>query len=204
MKSEDMPSILGISGSPHADGMTNKLLKAVLDAATQEGAETKLINLYELNIVHEPGYYSKDPSAAIPKKMPRDDITALYPDIRRAEGIVLATPTYWANMSGVMKDFIDHLTPLENEKFALQGKIAAFIAVSKENEGGVEMAAMSMVAALCQMGMLIPPNAVMWFPGSWHTSTKTVDSWAVADAPVVGKNMVKLIKLLRQSGIKWG
>lgn len=64
-------------------------------------------------------------------------------------------------MSGVMKDFIDHLTALENDGFKLEGKVAAFIAATKENEGGVEMAVMSMVTALAQMGVLIPPNSIM-------------------------------------------
>jgi len=30
------------------------------------------------------------------------------------------------------------------------------------------MAAMSMVAALTQMGIMFPPNSVMWYPGAWQ------------------------------------
>jgi multimeric flavodoxin WrbA len=135
--------------------------------------------------------------------MPPDGITALYPEIERADGLVLATPVYWANMSGIMKDFIDHLTALENRDFALEGKVAAFIAASKENEGGVEMAAMAMVTALAQMGVLIPPNAVLWHPGRWVTATGDHPSWAREDAPRVGRNMVRLIELLRAHPIAW-
>ena len=110
-------------------------------------------------------------------------------------------------MSGIMKDFIDHLTALENDHFQLIGKIAAFIAASKENEGGLEMAVMSMVTALGQMGVLIPPNAIMWYPGSSGHIGATSEgkkSWAMDDAPHVGRNMVRLINLLREHPIEWG
>ena len=199
------PFILAINGSPHKEGNVAQLLDLVLGGAKEAGAETKRVNLYELTIVHEPGYYSEDPEKEVPKNMPKDGITALYPEILRADGLVLGTPTYWANMSGIMKDFLDHLTALENKgDDVLLGKMAAFVAASKENEGGVEMAAMSMVAALAQMGFLIPPNAIMWYPGEWTSAKETVESWARDDAPFVGKNMVELIQLLKTHPIAWG
>lgn len=195
--------ILGVNGSPHETGVVADLLHRVLEGARAAGAETEIIDLYKLAVVHEPGLYSEDPTKGVPARMPKDDIVKLYPKIVEADGLVLATPVYWANMSGIMKDFIDHLTALENDRFQLEGKIAAFIAASKENEGGVEMAAMSMVTALAQMGVLIPPNAVMWHPGKWVTTEGATESWAMHDAPRVGKNMVVLVKLLREHPIEW-
>jgi len=197
------PFVLAINGSPHDHGVVHELLDLVLKGAEKVGAEIKTVNLYKLKVVHEPGYYSEDATQEVPEKMPKDDITDLYPEIIRADALVLGTPVYWANMSGIMKDFIDHLTALENKDFALEGKVAAFIAASKENEGGVEMAAMSMVTALAQMGVLIPPNAVLWYPGTWITSKKTIDSWAKEDAPKLGRNIVKVIELLRKNPIDW-
>jgi len=197
------PFILGINGSPHIKGNVSQLLNKVLEGVKKEGARTKIIHLYKLKIIHEPGYYSENPKKEVPSKMPRDDIVKLYPEIIKCDGLVFATPVYWANMSGIMKDFIDHLTALENNGFKLEGKIAAFIAATKENEGGVEMAAMSMVTALAQMGVLIPPNSVMWYPGDWHTAKKIYNSWAKKDAHLVGRNMVKLIKLLKKNPIPW-
>lgn len=204
LASMDKPFILAINGSPHAHGNVAGLLDAVLGGAQKAGAETRRVNLYDLEIVHEPGLYSEDPGKEVPENMPKDGITALYPEILRAGGLVLGTPTYWANMSGIMKDFVEHLTALENKGYRLRGKVAAFVAASKENEGGVEMAVMSMVAALTQMGVLIPPDAVMWYPGKWVTAERTVESWARNDAPAVGKNMVELIRLLKAHPIVWG
>lgn len=202
--SSSTPLILGINGSPHKDGATRQLLSRVLDSAQEAGAKTEIIDLYDLKILHSPGPYSQDPAKEIPRNMPDDDMTALYPRIRQARGLVFATPTYWANMSGAMKDFIDRLTTLENDEFSLEGTLAACIAVSKENEGGLEMAAMSIVSALYQMGMHVIPNGVMWSPGTWHTAKGPVANWANKAAPIVGRNMVNLIPILDSSGIKWG
>ncbi len=199
----DKPFILGINGSPNKNGATRELLGRVLEGARTAGADTLIIDLYDLDIKSAPGNYSSNPAKEVVAEMPQDDLTPLYADIKRADGLVFATPTYWANMSGAMKNFIDRLTPLENDGFQLEGKVASFVAVSKENEGGVEMAVMSMVTALAQMGVLIPPNGVMWHPGSWTTTQKNSESWAQADAPKVGRNMVKLIELFRKNPIAW-
>ncbi len=197
------PFIIGVNGSPNKDGMTYKLLNSVLSGAASQGAETKIINLYELRTNWINGAYSDDPESDTIKNAVKDDLTALYPEIIRADGLVLATPVYWANMSAAMKDFIEHLTPLENDGFLLQGKVAAFIASSKENEGGLEMAAMDMVAPLAQMGVLIPPNAIMWYPSYWSNAKQEKISWAEDDAPKVGHNMVRLIETLRTNPIDW-
>lgn len=199
----EQPLILGINGSPHTDGIVAELLNSVLDAAKEEGAETRVIHLYDLTTIRNAGTYSEDPALDTVANTPKDSITALYPEIIRAEGLVFATPVYWANMSAAMKDFIEHLTPLENDGFSLQGKVAAFIAASKENEGGVEMAAMSLVAPLAQMGVLIPPNAIMWYPSYWSNAKRERVAWATEDAPKVGRNMVRLILQFKEKPIDW-
>lgn len=197
------PYLIGINGSPHKQGNTACILQKVLDTAQHAGAKTKIVHLYDCKVIREPGYYSEDPAKAISKNMPNDDLTALFSEIRRADGLVFATPTYWANMSAAMKDFIERLTALENEDYALEGKVASFIATSKENEGGVEMAAMSMVMAVAQMGVLIPPNAIIWSPGDWKSAHETSVDWAWDHAKYVGKNMVDLITLFNKEQIIW-
>ncbi|MBI2356392.1 MAG: flavodoxin family protein [Candidatus Doudnabacteria bacterium] len=199
--------ILGFNGSPHKDGVVAKLLKSALQGARRAGAQVELIHLYDMHIERESGIYSKDPKKANVKNLPKDDFRVLVPRIIKADGLIFATPNYWANMSAVMKGLVERLTVLENDGFRLRGKIAAFIAASKENEGGLEMAAMSMVSALGQMGVLILPNGIMWHPGGkWTTLNHKAHeskSWAQEDAPLVGRNMVALAELLKDNPIKW-
>lgn len=197
------PFFIGVNGSPYTDGIVCELLNSVLGAAAEAGAETKVVNLYELRMTPISGNYSRDHGSETIANAPKDDVVALYPEILRADAIVLATPVYWANMSAVMKNFIEHLTPLESDGFHLEGKLAAVIAASKENEGGVEMAAMAMAAPLMQMGMLMSPNSVMWYPGQWMSGRTDYTDWAKREAPEVGRSMVELINLLREHPIEW-
>ena len=182
------PFIIGVNGSPHADGIVVELLDLALEGAKEFDAEVKRLDLYSLNIKPTPGNFSRDPATEVVAAMPDDDMKALYADIARADGLVFATPVYWMNMSAVMKNFIERLTPLEVE---MEGKLAAFISASKENHGGGESAAMAMATALLQMGCMVPPNGVIWHPaGTWH------EDWPRIDATRVGKTMVNIIKLL--------
>src|SRR3989344_5775478 len=101
--------ILGFNGSPHKDGIVARLLKRTLQGASRAGAQAELINLYDLSIERESGEYSKNPKKVNLKNLPNDDFRKLVPKIIAADGLVFATPNYWANMSAVMKNFIERL-----------------------------------------------------------------------------------------------
>lgn len=195
--------IIGINGSPYKDGGTVSLLEAVLNGARNAGVEVEIIHLYRLDIKPTPGLYSKDPALETPENMPDDDMKPLYQKILRADGIVFASPCYWGTMSAEMKKFIERLTPLTNTGMRLMGKVAAFVAHSKENAGGVEAAALDMAKCLLQMGVIITPYSVLWYPSNDPSARETEKSWAFSDAPRVGKNMVELITLLKEHPIRW-
>src|SRR3989344_4621445 len=165
MRDKHTVKVLAFSGSPHSDGVVESLIEKVLEGAREADAETEMVHLYGLHIEPAPGHYSIDPTKEVIENMPRDDMMPLYAKIAQADVLVFGTPVYWANMSGVMKNFIDRLTPIENDGFSICGKVAICIAASKENEGGLELAALNIVSAVTQMGALIPPGGVLWAPG---------------------------------------
>jgi multimeric flavodoxin WrbA len=192
MKKQFKPYIMGINGSPAQTGIVASLLDSALQAAKNVGAEIRVINLYDLKIEPNATEYSL-------AKQPADDMKQLYPEILRADGMIFATPVYWANMSSAMKLFLERLSPLENERFSeMKGKVAMFISASMENEGGLEMATMSMVTAVLQMGFLVMPEGAMWHPATWNTEQGKVASFAETDAPKVGKEMVELCRILKE------
>lgn len=197
------PYIIGINGSPYKDGGIMALLKAVLDGAHAAGADIEMIHLYDLTIKPTPGLYSRDPALETPENMPEDDMKPLYEKILRADGMVFASPSYWGTMSAEMKKFIERLTPLTNTGARLMGKVAAFVAHSKENAGGVETAALDMAKCLLQMGVIITPYSVLWYPSNDPSAMIKEEAWAFADAPHVGRNMVRLINLLKEHPIHW-
>ncbi len=130
--------IVGINGSPRKNGRTAGLLKKILQTAKNSGGETKLLHLVDYEIKPCLGCYSTDFKKCIYPCRIKDGMQKIYPLLEKADALVLGSPVYWFNMSGLMKNFIDRLCCAENNGFLYQGKIAA-LAVSKE-DGGEMMA----------------------------------------------------------------
>jgi multimeric flavodoxin WrbA len=101
-----MKKILAICGSPRA-GNTEFLLRTILKHC--KGAKTELILLRKLNIHHCGGCLVCDKTG---KCHQNDDMQKLYPKLLAADVIIFGTPTYFNDVTGLMKDFLDRLNPL--------------------------------------------------------------------------------------------
>ena len=198
--------IIGINGSPHKDGTTVMALNRILESSKNHGAIVKLIHLVDKNINPCKGCYSIDPKLCKYPCNIKDDMQDILNLMLRADGFVFATPVYWFNMSGLMKNFIDRLTNLATRGYKLEGKIGVFIASSKEDEGGKVIASMSMALALNHLGLLIPPYSILFYPGKEEIVLKNkvvwVD-WELKDSKLIGKNIVRLCEILRKTKFKW-
>ncbi len=99
--------VLGFNGSPRKNANTQTLIEAVLEAASRKGAETRLINLNELNIKGCQGCDAckKKIGACVQK----DDLSPLLQEMKEAQAIILGTPVYWYHVSGQFKSFVDRL-----------------------------------------------------------------------------------------------
>jgi len=198
--------IVGINGSPHKNGTTIMALNRVLESSKRQGADVKLINLVDKNIKPCRGCYSEDPRICKYPCNIKDDMQEILELLVKSDGIVFATPVYWFNMSGLMKNFMDRLTSLATRGYKLEGKVGVFIAASKEDEGGKTLASIIMASTMNHLGLLIPPYSIMFYPGK----EKTVENgknvwidWELKDSKLIGKNIVKLCMLLRNSKLKW-
>lgn len=108
--------ILGLQGSPRLKGNTNYLLDAFLDAAAKEGAVTRKLHASKLNVAGcmGCGVCEKKGYCAIGD----DDMAALvYPLLRRADVIVLASPVYFYNVTAQLKSVIDRSQALWARKY---------------------------------------------------------------------------------------
>ena len=101
--------VLGIMGSPHKEGNTATLMKDALAAAAASGAETKIVQLNELTIRGCQGCFGCQQKTPCVLK---DDMTALYAEIDKADAVVIGSPVYmWAPYTAQTKLFIDRLFP---------------------------------------------------------------------------------------------
>ena len=90
--------VIAISGTISKNSKTQAALHAVLAAAEEEGSETKLISLHDLDLVF---------AGSVPETEYPEDVFYLRQMIREADAIILGSPEYHGSMSGVLKNALD-------------------------------------------------------------------------------------------------
>lgn len=204
--SMDKVFVVGINGSPHKNGTTAAMLKKFLTGVRRHGGQTKLIHLIDNEIRPCLGCYSTNPRLCKYPCVQKDDMQKIYPLLIKADAIVFGTPVYWFNMSGLMKNFIDRLTCLAAGGYLLEGKVGAFFAASKEDEGGKVNAAITMASALNHLGLMLPPYGILFYPGKEEIVKKGKiiwDNWVLEDASKIGGNIIQLCRFLKKAKFKW-
>jgi multimeric flavodoxin WrbA len=96
--------LLAIVGSPRSKGNTNYLVDLALEEAANKGAQTEKIILSQFNVNPCNGH---DNCASFDSCLQRDDTNWILDNFRNAEGVILATPVYYYNVSAQLKAFID-------------------------------------------------------------------------------------------------
>ena len=96
--------ILAIVGSPRLKGNTSYLVNQALDEARKLGAQAEKIVLskYEVNPC-----LGHDDCASLDSCRQKDDAGWILDRFCGADGVILATPVYYYNVTAQMKNFID-------------------------------------------------------------------------------------------------
>lgn len=134
-----MVKVLAILGSPRRQN-TYRLVKAIVDGiAKKKNVETELVHLADFDIKYCDGCGDCEKTGECSID---DDMQKLYPKLKEADIFIIGTPTYYWNVSGLLKNFIDRTNPLYTAK-SLKGKIGAAVAVSEENGQELALSAIS-------------------------------------------------------------
>lgn len=106
-----------IVGSVTPPGRLLSATRWLLDNAqgSHQGVEIQLVNLADQRIAFADGR---------PPEQYGDDTAELVESVRRADGVIVASPVYRGSITGALKNFLDHL-PLE----ALAAKPVGIIAM---------------------------------------------------------------------------
>ncbi len=99
-----MLKILAIVGSPRQKGNTNYLVDEALGEAAKLGAQTEKLILSQYDVSPCIGC---DNCASLDSCLLKDDAEWILDKFCEADGIILATPVYYYNVSAQMKTFID-------------------------------------------------------------------------------------------------
>jgi multimeric flavodoxin WrbA len=120
--------VLAVVGSARKKN-TFSLTEAVIAPIKERKDVTiELIQLSSLDIKHCAGCddYCKNTGEC----KTQDDMQKLYPKLKDADVLIIGSPTYFWNVSGLIKNFMDRCLPLYYQK-ALKGKKGAAVAVSE-------------------------------------------------------------------------
>jgi arsenate reductase len=110
--------VLGFQGSPRKKGNTAFLLSSFMQAAESLGAQTRIIEVTQKNIIPCKEYVVCERKGFCPID---DDIkTEIYPLIRQAEVVVLASPIFFYNMTAQLKAVVDRCQTFWARKYKLK------------------------------------------------------------------------------------
>jgi len=124
--------ILGLEGGPREDGNTEKLVKAILESAKENGAEVNFYKLTKMNISLCLGCFNCRETGTC---VTDDAMKLLLEEIQASDVIILGSPVYMWQVSGQTKLFMDRLVPLIKPDFTtrLKGKKRLFMVFTQGN-----------------------------------------------------------------------
>lgn len=110
-----MKRLLAILGSPHKSGSTAAMLKYAIENAENAGWKVDFISLYEKKISFCLGCRSCMKTNLC---VYQDDLQEIAMLLKNCDVVILAAPTYWANVPAVVKNLFDRLlgTAMEDTK----------------------------------------------------------------------------------------
>ena len=121
---------LCIIGSPKTNGSTARLVDRVIEGMKSQQIRVSRYVLDEMNINYCKGCEKCEVNR---KCVQMDDMNLLIDEIYESDIVLLASPSYWGDVTGQMKTFIDRSLPLCNAKTGEtpvpKGKIGVSVAV---------------------------------------------------------------------------
>ena len=117
---ETRPLIVGLGGTMTHNSSSERVLRHVLRACEAVGAETQL---FDGNALDLPMYGWGSPRT--------DKAVELIGGLRRAEGIVIASPGYHGTVSGLIKNALDYVEDMAKDaRPYFEGRAVGLIAVA--------------------------------------------------------------------------
>jgi multimeric flavodoxin WrbA len=136
---ESRPRVVAVIGSPRRHGNTATLVDAALEELEHSGCDCARIVLSKLRIDACDGHENCGERESCPHD---DDMAAVLDTVYAADGLILATPIYYENVSGQMKTFMDRNATRYYHEEWLAPKVVGLIAVAAESSADDTLAAM--------------------------------------------------------------
>ena len=187
--------VVAFNGSPRKDGNTVCLIRHVFASLRAEGVETEMVQLGG-QLIHGcmacyQCFEKKDGRCTTKGDIVNDCIEKM----RQSDGIILASPTYFADVTPELKALIDRagFVSMANGRF-LRRKVGA--AVTAVRRGG-SIHAFDTINHLFLICEMIIPGSCYWNQGMGRDKGEVEkDEEGVRTMKVLGENMAWLLKKL--------
>jgi multimeric flavodoxin WrbA len=188
--------VIAFNGSARKDGNTAVMIKQVFGELAKEGIETEMIQLSGQKIRGCIACYkcfeNKDQRCSVKTDIVNDCIEKML----QADGIILASPTYFADVSSELKALIDRagLVAKANEEMFARKVGAAVVAVRR---GGSIHAFDSMNHFFLISGMIIPGSCYWNMGFGLEKGEVEKDQEGLQTMQILGQNIAWLLKKIK-------
>jgi multimeric flavodoxin WrbA len=144
--------VIGINGSPRPSGNTSKMLATLFETLQQEGIETELLQVGGTDIRGCKACYAciKNKNGHCSTK--GDGFNEIFEKMVEAEGMILASPTYFADITPELKALIDRSGFVSRANGGLFRHKAGAAVISLRRGGGIHAYdSINHMFQICQM-----------------------------------------------------
>ena len=152
--------VLILSASPRRNGNSEMLCRQFKKGAEACCNSVEMISLYEKNIGFCRACYACFQSG---KCVIRDDMTEILAKMQDSDVIVVATPTYFLTMNGMLKTTIDRFLPKWQE---LGGHDVYFIITGHDGKEGLKLVGDELTTIYHQLGNHV--KDIVWGENVWQ------------------------------------
>ena len=106
-----MKKVVILNGSPRKNWNTCKMCESFAKGARESGAQADIINLYDIDFKGCRSCFAckLKGGKSFGKCSYPDELTPILDEISKSDGIVLASPIYFAEVTGVVRSLIERL-----------------------------------------------------------------------------------------------
>ena len=163
-----------LSASPRIEGNSNILCHQFMQGAEEAGNSCELIRLYDRKIGFCRACYACFRTG---KCVLQDDMAEILEKIQNADVLVIATPTYFLTMNGMLKTAIDRFLPKWQE---LSGHDVYLIITGHDSRAGLKLAGDELKAIFENLGNEI--KGIIWGENVWQkgevrTTKAMTEAW---------------------------
>ena len=189
--------VLLINGSPHKNGVTNRILEEVSRPLNEEGIETEIIQVGNQSISGclACGYCYKN------GKCVKDDIVNVVSEkFKEADGLVIGSPVYYASANGTLISFLDRL--YYSSRFDKSMKIGAAVVNCRRGGNSSTFDELNKYFTICNMPVV---SSQYWNETHGNTIEEVEqDLEGLQTMRTLGRNMAFLIKSIALGKEKYG